>query len=135
MTANLAFEAATALARDIGDDDWLLDSLCGRARCALACGAVTRAAGLVEELMHIAASTTTASTNPFSGATEHQIRLTLHEVWVAAGDPRADTALCAAHDYLQAAAIGDELLRYSFLSVVPEHRRTVVLWQAREQPR
>jgi len=131
--AALAFEAAAALARDIRDDDWLLDSLCGLARAALASGDTAKAVGIVEAMLQHAAASAPRATNPYAGASEHQIRLTVHEVWAAAGNARADTALDEAHAALQAAAaaIDDDSLRHGFLSVVPEHRRTMALWQAR----
>ena len=63
------------------------------------------------------------------GTEEHRIRLTLHQVWRRAQDPRAGAALIEAHRALmhEADAITDAALRRSFLTLIPENREIAAL--------
>ena len=65
------------------------------------------------------------------GTEEHRIRLTLHQVWRRAQDPRAGAALIEAHRALmhEADAITDAALRHSFLTLIPENREIAALWE------
>ena len=69
-------------------------------------------------------------TGAFNGEYADRIRLTIYQVWAAAGDPRAAGALRAAHTALQreADAITDSMLRQSFLQNIPENREIVARW-------
>jgi hypothetical protein len=93
----------------------------GRARVALANADAARASQFVEELLQRAAAAASkegtrvvmenfrqggdgADHNPFAGAYEHLIRLTLFRVWSELGDPRAGPLLAQAHGRLMAEA-------------------------------
>ena len=66
-----------------------------------------------------------------AGTEEHRIRLTLHQVWRRAQDPRAGAALIEAHRALmhEADAITNPAFRHSFLTFIPENREIVALWE------
>ena len=58
-------------------------------------------------------------------------RLTLHQVWRRAQDPRGGAALIEAHRATmhEGDAITDAALRHSFLTLIPENREIAALWQ------
>jgi hypothetical protein len=108
---------------------------------ALANAGAARASQFVEELLQRAAAAASkegtrvvmenfrqggdgADHNPFAGAYEHLIRLTLFRVWSELGDPRAGPLLAQAHGRLMAEAdrIRDFDLRQRFLTHITEHR-------------
>lgn len=101
---------------------------------ALARHDLSRAVQTVERMLaNISAANSVPLTQTLAG--DFRIRLTLHQVWCLARDPRADAALAEAHSELtrRAAAVTDDTLRRSFLENVPEHREIVALWRARSQ--
>jgi len=141
--ASAAFERSEALASEIGLSDDVLAALAGQARVALASGLEDRqGAGTAQALQCIerllAAAGAGATAEALAGAFDraehaHRIRLTILQVWVRAGDPRADTALQVAHSALlrEADRISDAALRDGFLTRIPEHREILALWARR----
>ena len=135
--AQEAFERAEALAREIDVSTKILNALEGQARVALARGDVETAVAAVQRLLdHVGAGDPVPSAASLDGADEHRIRLTLHEVWHRAGDPRAGAALIEAHRALmdEADAITDAALRRSFLTQIPENREIATLRKQRATP-
>ncbi len=135
-----AFDRAAALAREIDDPVLLLNALCGHARVALAQGRLEPALQGIERLRTQARANLADGDDEsalFKGYQEHLIRLTIHQVWSRAGDPRADAALMEARTALliRADAIGDAGLRHSFVTNIPAHREIMALWAARQAPR
>ncbi|HSC97636.1 MAG TPA: adenylate/guanylate cyclase domain-containing protein [Casimicrobiaceae bacterium] len=131
--AQEAFERVEALAREIDLSTKVPNALEGQARVALARGDVAMARRAVRELLeYVGDADFESSAKALVGTEEHRIRLTLHEVWRRAEDPRAGIALFDAHRALmhEADAITDAALRRSFLTLIPENREIVELWEA-----
>jgi class 3 adenylate cyclase len=124
--AAAAFERSEALAREIAYAPLVLNALDGQVRVALARGDAARSEALAECLIAEAGSDSAAA-NPFSGACEHLIQVTLHSVWAGVDPPRADAWLSRAHIALMVEAdrIHDAELRQSFLTRIDEHRAIV----------
>jgi len=131
--AREAFERVEALAREIDLSTKVPNALEGQARVALARGDLAIAQSAVRELLeYVGDADFASSATALVGTEEHRIRLTLHEVWRRAEDPRAGIALFEAHRALmhEADAITDAALRRSFLTLIPENREIVALWEA-----
>jgi ATP/maltotriose-dependent transcriptional regulator MalT len=129
-----AFERDETIARAIDVSNKVISALEGQARVALVCGDVPRATDRVERLLeHAGGGDPLPAAAKLVGSDEHRIRLTLHEVWHRARDPRADAALDGAHRALMrdAEAITDATLRRDFLTQIPEHREIAALWERR----
>jgi predicted ATPase/class 3 adenylate cyclase len=131
--AQVAFERAEALARAIDVSTKVPNALEGQARVALARGDVEMALTAVQQLLEYAGgdSDPMPSAVTLVGTEDHRIRLTLHQVWGRAHDPRAEAALIEAHRALmrEADAITDAALRRSFLTQIPENREIAALWE------
>jgi tetratricopeptide (TPR) repeat protein len=130
--AQEAFERVEALAREIDVSTKVPNALEGQARVALARGDLAMALKAVQRLLeYLGDGDPVPSAATLVGTEEHRIRLTLHEVWRRAQDPRAGAALTEAHRALmdEADAITDAALRRSFLSFIPENREIAALWE------
>ena len=117
--ARPAYEASLALRRELGERVWIADTLAGLARLALLEGDLPAALAHVEDILAL------TKTETLAGADEPmRAYLTCVQVLRAAGDPRQRAVLAAAHELLlqQAARIGDDQVRRSFLENVPVHR-------------
>lgn len=131
-----AFQRAISLGDSCDAFAHVLNALAGLARASLARGDAVQAAQVAEQLLARAALKPghPGESDPrFAGADKHRIRLTLYEVWVAAGDSRAHAALVDAHAALvaEAAAITDEALRTSFLRRIPCNAEIEACWAGR----
>ncbi|HEU5297667.1 MAG TPA: hypothetical protein VFU71_23010, partial [Burkholderiaceae bacterium] len=125
-----AFERVEALAREIDVVNKVANALEGQARVALARGDLKMALAAVQRLLElVGAGDAVPPAAALDGTEEHRVRLTLHEVWRRARDPRAGAALIEAHRALmqQADAITDVALQHSFLTLIPENREIVTL--------
>jgi tetratricopeptide (TPR) repeat protein len=103
----------------------------GQSRVALVRGDVVMAWAAVQRLLeHVGAGDDVPRATALDGAEEHRVRLTLHQVWSRARDPRAGAALVEAHRALmqQANAVTDAELQRSFLTLIPENREIVTRW-------
>jgi tetratricopeptide (TPR) repeat protein len=139
--ADDAFESSGALASEIGWVPQSLNALDGRARVAVARADTAQAGRLIERLLQQAATAVPQGDtgvmsgrfhcgdnrddhNPFAGAYEHLIRLTMFRVWSSIGDNRAGPSLTEAYARLMAEAdrIRDADLRQRFLMHIAEHR-------------
>jgi tetratricopeptide (TPR) repeat protein len=130
--AQQTFERNEALAREIGVPTKVPNALEGQARVALARGDLRAAVQAVERLVeYVGHGDAMPPAAALVGTEEHRIRLTLHEVWRRARDPRAGAALAEAHRALvhEADAITDAALRRSFLTEIPENREIAALWE------
>jgi len=130
--AQQAFERVEALAREIDVSTKVPNALEGQARVALARGDLATAMSAVQQLLdYVGDGDPVPSAASLVGTEEHRIRMTLHEVWRRARDPRADAALVEAHRALmhEADAITDAALRCSFLTLIPENREIAALWE------
>jgi class 3 adenylate cyclase/tetratricopeptide (TPR) repeat protein len=128
--AQQAFERAEALAREIDVSNKVSNALEGQARVALARGDLATALEAVQRLLeHVGDGDQVPRAAALVGTEEHRIRLTLHQVWHRARDPRAGTALIEAHRALmqEADAISDAALQRSFLTLIPENREIATL--------
>jgi ATP/maltotriose-dependent transcriptional regulator MalT len=128
--AQQAFERAEALAREIDVSNKVSNALEGQARVALARGDLATALEAVQRLLeHVDDGDQVPRAAALVGTEEHRIRLTLHQVWHRARDPRAGTALIEAHRALmqEADAISDAALQRSFLTLIPENREIATL--------
>ena len=106
------------------------DATAGRARVALACGDLTQALSLADEILaHLAQGGTLDGT-----LGTRLIQLSCYQVLTATGDDRAAALLSAAHSDLmaKAATISDAKLRESFLAQVPENRAILTAASARQ---
>jgi hypothetical protein len=114
------------VAREIGSAPQVLNALDGLARVALARGDAEEARHRADELIAAAG----AGPNPFAGAYEHMIRLTVLRASANVDDPRARALLADARARVQAEAgrIRDADLRACFLTRIAEHRDIVALW-------
>ena len=96
--AQQAFERVEALAREIDVSTKVPNALEGQARVALARGDLATAMSAVQQLLdYVGDGDPVPSAASLVGTEEHRIRMTLHEVWRRARDPRADAALVEAH--------------------------------------
>jgi class 3 adenylate cyclase/tetratricopeptide (TPR) repeat protein len=123
--AQQSFERNETLAREIDISTKVPNALEGQARVALARGDLHAAAQAVQRLVeYIGHGDAMPPAAALVGTEEHRIRLTLHEVWRRAQDPRAGAALLEAQRALmhEAEAITDAALRRSFLTGIPENR-------------
>jgi class 3 adenylate cyclase len=130
--AQEAFERVEALAREIDVATKVPNALEGQARVALARGDMAMALKAVQQLLeYVGDGDPVPSAATLVGTEEHRIRLTLHQVWRRAQDPRAAAALIEAHRALmrEADAITDAELRRSFLTLIPENREIGALWE------
>jgi len=130
--AQEAFERVEALAREIDVSTKVPNALEGQARLALTRGDLVMALKVVQQLLdYVGDGGSAPSAGTLVGTEEHRIRLTLHEVWRRAQDPRAGAALIEAHRALmrEANAITDAGLRHSFLMLIPENREIAALWE------
>jgi tetratricopeptide (TPR) repeat protein len=130
--AQEAFERVEALAREIDVSTKVPNALEGRARVALARGDLTMALKAVQQLLeYVGEGDGVPSAAKLVGTEEHRIRLTLHQVWCRAQDPRAGAALIEAHRALlcEADSITDSALRRSFLTLIPENCEIAALWE------
>ena len=130
--AQEAFERVEALAREIDVSTKVPNALEGQARLALTRGDLVMALKVVQQLLdYVGDGDSAPSAGTLVGTEEHRIRLTLHEVWRRAQDPRAGAALIEAHRALmrEADAITDAGLRHSFLMLIPENREIAALWE------
>ena len=130
--AQEAFERVEALAREIDVSNKVANALEGQSRVALVRGDVVMALAAVQRLLeHVGAGDEVPRATALDGAEEHRVRLTLHQVWSRARDPRAGAALVEAHRALmqQANAVTDAELQRSFLTLIPENREIVTLWE------
>jgi len=125
-----AFERDEALAREIDVSNKVSNALEGQARVALARDDLPMALRAVRRLLeHVGDGEQVPAAAALVGTEEHRIRLTLHQVWGRARDPRAGTALIEAHRALmrEADAITDAALQRSFLTLIPENREIATL--------
>ena len=130
--AQQAFERVETLAREIDVSTKVPNALEGQARVALARGDVPTALKAVQALLeYVGDVDAVPPAAALVGTEEHRIRLTLHQVWRRALDPRAAAVLVEAHRALmrEADAITDPSLRRSFLTLIPENREIVGLWE------
>jgi citrate synthase len=107
------------------------DPLAGLARVAMAQGDLAQAQAHIEEIVaHLESGSLDGTDEPF------RIYLTCHRVLRANGDPRAEALLDTARRLLQedAAKIGDEGLRRSFLENVAAHRQILAAWKEAQAP-
>jgi len=128
--AQEAFERVEALAREIDVSNKVPNALEGQARVALSRGDLAMAQRAVQRLLeHLGDGDQVPRAAALVGTEEHRIRLTLHQVWRGAQDPRAGAALVEAHRALmqEADAITDAALRRSFLTLIPENREIATL--------
>jgi tetratricopeptide (TPR) repeat protein len=129
--AQETFARNEALGREIGVPTKVPNALEGQARVALARGDLSAASKAVQQLLeYVGHGDAVPPAAALVGTEDHRIRLTLHEVWRRARDPRADAALAEAHRALlqEADAITDAGLRASFLANIPENRAIAALW-------
>jgi class 3 adenylate cyclase len=127
-----AFERVEALARELDVSTKVPNALEGQARVALARGDLGAALSAAQRLVqYVGHGDAVAPAAALVGPEDHRIRLTLHEVWRRARDPRAGAALVEAHRALmhEADAITDAGLRRSFLTHIPENREIARLWE------
>ena len=112
----------------------MLNALDGLARLSLARSDAADAAERIEALLAQAGGGDAASPDTLAGIYEHLIRLTMHRVWTAVGDPPADPLLDAAHALVTAEAdrIRDAELRERYLGRFAEHREIVALRNAKQ---
>jgi len=123
--ATEAYRQALALRRELNQPNLATEPLAGLARISLLREDPSQAQAYVEEIMDYLAS------SPLDGAEEpFLVYLTCYRVLRAGQDPRAQPLLATAYDLLQeqAARIGDEELRRSFLENVAAHREIMTEW-------
>jgi predicted ATPase len=129
--AAAAFARMETLSREIAFSAGIIEALEGNVRLALRQHKIEEARIALERML-IAAREIAADNNedPLAGGIENQIRLTIYQVWRAAGDPRAAAALEDAYRKLQdrAAAIHNDALRRSYLDNRKENREIQALW-------
>jgi hypothetical protein len=129
--AAAAFARMETLSREIAFSAGIIEALEGNVRLALRQHEIGEARIALERMLS-AAREIAADNNedPLAGGIENQIRLTIYQVWKAAGDPRAAAALEDAYRKLQdrAAAIHNDALRRSYLDNIKENREIQALW-------
>jgi predicted ATPase/class 3 adenylate cyclase len=132
--AEEAYSEAARLRRELGQQPLVIDDLAGLARVAMARGDTARARERVDDILTWIGDNGTAGIEyPL------QVNLTCYQVLTASanGDAsaleQANAILATAHTAMQeqAAGIGDDTLRRSFLENIPAHRDLVAAWQAR----
>ena len=124
-----SYQQAIELRREMGQHHMVIESLAGLARVSLAQGKLSLALGQVEEILAF------LEDNSLDGTEEpFRIYLTCCHVLRANQDPRAQTILNTAYHLLQeqAAKVGDEEMRRSFLENVAAHREIVEEYIRRE---
>ena len=129
-----AFERSVALARDIGERDFVLRALHAQVELARSRGDGLLAQAAAQRLFAQAAGDSALpDAEVLAGMDEPGWCLTLHHVWRDAGDPRADTALAEAHRNMTqlAETITDTAIRDGFLAGIAAHREIAALWAAR----
>ena len=129
VQALATFERAHALAQD---SPLRHDASAGRARVALAMGAVEAALECIEPVLE-----QLATDSRLDGTLGPRlVQLSCYRVLSAARDPRAAAVLERAYAGLQerASTISDAALRDSFLANVPENRDIIDAWTALPQP-
>jgi DNA-binding SARP family transcriptional activator/predicted ATPase/Tfp pilus assembly protein PilF len=129
------YQQALILRQELGLQNLAIESLAGVARVSLSRGDLTQAQAQaeailahLEETRHLTTRQTPASGHGLDGAIDpFHVYLTCYRVLAANGDPRAPEILAAAHRLLQAQAakIGDDELRRSYLENVITHREIV----------
>jgi tetratricopeptide (TPR) repeat protein len=113
------YRQAIAVRREMGVSSRMMEPLAGLARVAFAQGDTTSALAHVEEILaHLETGGLAGADAPI------RVYLTCYHVLQAHHDSRAPSVLQMACELLQAqaATIGDEYLRRSFLENVPAHR-------------
>jgi predicted ATPase/DNA-binding SARP family transcriptional activator len=121
-----AYRQALTLQRELGQHNEAMESLAGLAHVALHRENTAQAYDHIEELLkHLETNTLHGAEEPFL------VYLICCRVLQALQDPRASDILKNAHNLLQeeAAEIGDEELRRSFLENVPVHREIVAAYR------
>jgi predicted ATPase/DNA-binding SARP family transcriptional activator len=121
-----AYRQALTLQRELGQHNEATESLAGLAHVALNRGDTAQAYDYIEELLkHLEMSTLHGAEEPFL------VYLICCRVLQALQDPRASDILKSAHSLLQeeAAKIGDEELRRSFLENVKAHREIIAAYR------
>ncbi len=121
-----AYEQALRIRRDLGQEHLAMDALAGLAHVAQLAGRMERARAYVDEILAYRQSRLAAGRHGLEDSGEpFRILLVCYQVLHAQRDPRADELLATAHRGLQreAARIGDEALRRSFLEEVAVNRR------------
>jgi adenylate cyclase len=114
-----AYQQALVLRQESDLHHLAMEPLAGLARVSLAQADLTQAQAYVEQILsYLDGNTLYGTAEPL------RVYLTCYQVLDAVGDPRARTILTTAYQLLQeqAAEIGDEDLRDSFLKNVPAHR-------------
>jgi predicted ATPase len=121
-----AYRQALILQRELGQHNEATESLAGLAHVALNRGDTAQAYDYIEELLkHLEMNTLHGAEEPFL------VYLICCRVLQALQDPRASDILKSAHSLLQeeAAKIGDEELRRSFLENVKAHREIIAAYR------
>jgi predicted ATPase len=122
IEAAAAYQQSRALWQEVNRPDRALEALAGLAAVLLAQREARQAQAQVDQILQYLES------HSFDRAVEpFRVRLTCYHILRANGDPRASAVLRAAHTLLgeQAAKVGDEALRRSFLENIPAHREIV----------
>jgi tetratricopeptide (TPR) repeat protein len=125
-----ACRQALVLWRELNQPNLATEPLAGLARIALAQGDLSRAQAHVEEILgHLESGTLHGTEEPA------RIYMTCYHILRANQDPRAPGILITAHHLLQeqAATIGNEEMRRSFLENVPTHREILSEFSQRDQ--
>ena len=138
-TAAQTYAQTQSLAQDIGHG-CRFDASASLARLAWMQGKLGAALRAAEALVSMAAlpvghraGEASGADGSFDGAESVRlIELTLHQVFAAAGDPRAKALLQRAHREVrtQADTLQDAALRQMFLATIPAHRGIMALWAA-----
>jgi tetratricopeptide (TPR) repeat protein len=128
-------QQALILRQELGQQNLAIESLAGVARVSLSQGNLTQAQAqaeailaYLEEKRRLTTHETPASGHGLEGAVDpFRVYLTCYRVLAANEDPRAPQILATAHQLLQeqAAKIGDDELRRTFLENVITHREIV----------
>lgn len=123
--AGAAYEEALRLRQAMGQDNLAIEPLAGLARSALLMGDVITAQAHVETILpRLVEGTLEGIVEPL------RIYLACYRVLHTAQDARANEVLDSAYHLLQEQMnkISDEVLRRSFLELVPTHRELVAAW-------
>ena len=142
-TAAQTYAQTKSLAQDAGLGT-RFDASAGLARVAWMQGELALALREAEALVAMAvmpagqtSGDAAIADGSFDGAESPRlIELTLHQVFAAAGDPRATAWLHRAYREVKAQAdtLQDADLRQMFLVNIPEHREILALWAAQSPP-
>jgi tetratricopeptide (TPR) repeat protein len=117
--ARHAYDGALAIRRELGEHNLAMECLEGLASLSLEEGDLETAGSHVDEILaHLETGSLEGTDHPFL------IYLTCYRVLLARGDTRATKLLRVSYQLLeeQAARIGDETMRHSFLVNVACHR-------------